>query len=73
MEEKLLLSIPEVMEITGLGRSFLMEKLLRREIGSVKCGRRRLVPRTAIEAYVAGLVKDQLADGEPIRVPVVKT
>ena len=70
MEEKLLLSIPEVMEITGLGRSLLVEKLLHHEIGSVKIGRRRLIPRTAILAYVAALVKDQIGDGEPRRVEI---
>ncbi len=68
MQEKLLLSIPEAMEITGLGRSLLVEKLLCGEIGSVKVGRRRLVPRSAIEAYVAGLIKDQIGDIERIEV-----
>ena len=67
MSDKLLLSIPETMELTGLGRSLLVEKLLRGEIGSVKVGRRRLVPRTAIEAYVAGLIRDQI---EPAQVAV---
>ena len=62
MPEKLLLSIPEAMEMTGLGRSLLVEKLLCREIGSVKVGRRRLIPRSAIEAYVAELIKDQIGD-----------
>ena len=70
MQEKLLLSIPEVMEITGLGRSLIVEKLLRGEIASVKVGRRRLVPLTAIEDYVARLVKDQIGDAEPTQVPI---
>ena len=70
MSDKLLLSIPEVMEITSLGRSLLVEMLLRGEIGSVKVGRRRLIPRSAIEAYVAELVKDQLGDAEPTKIPL---
>ena len=70
MTEKLLFSIPEAMEALSLGRSLLVDKLLRGEIGSVKVGRRRLVPRTAIEAYVAELVKDQLGDAEPTRLPI---
>lgn len=71
MQEKLLLSIPEVMEITGLGRSLIVEKLLRGEIASVKVGRRRLVPLTAIEDYVARLLKDQIGDAKPTQVPIV--
>ncbi len=69
MSEKLLLSIPETMEALSLGRSLLVEMLLSGQISSVKVGRRRLVPRTAIEAYVAGLVKDQIGDA-PAPAPV---
>ena len=70
MTEKLLLSIPEVMETLGLGRSLVMEMLLDGRIASVKIGRRRLCTSQAIETYVAGLVKDQIGDGEPYRVPI---
>lgn len=70
MSEKLLLSITETQEMLGLGRSLLMEMLLDGRIASLKIGRRRLVTRAAIDAYIAGLVEDQLGDAEPRRVPI---
>lgn len=37
----------------GIGRTTLFELFRTREIGSVKIGRRRLVPQSQIEAYIA--------------------
>ncbi|MBY6412892.1 excisionase family DNA-binding protein [Rhodococcus sp. BP-252] len=50
-----LYSVPEAMERTGLGRSNLFNKLASGEIRSVKAGKRRLIPDTAIDEYIEGL------------------
>ena len=69
-KEPMLLSIDEASQRLSIGRSLLYTMLLRGDLASVKVGKRRLVPVNALEAYVAGLVKDQLGDGEPTRVPI---
>ncbi|NIL78389.1 excisionase family DNA-binding protein [Rhodococcus sp. B10] len=50
-----LYSVPEAMAHTGLGRSNLFNKLASGEIRSVKAGKRRLIPDTAIDEYIEGL------------------
>jgi excisionase family DNA binding protein len=52
----LLLSIPEALEYLGpnaVGRTTLYEIIARGEIRTVHIGRRHLVPRAALDAYVA--------------------
>ena len=53
--EKLLYSVEEAAVVIGLGRSRVYELLMRNEIGSVKSGKRRLVPRHALEDYARRL------------------
>lgn len=53
-----LLSIPQVCRLLGVGRSSLYEMLSSRQLRSVKIGRRRLVPREAIDEFVAKLPSD---------------
>jgi excisionase family DNA binding protein len=53
--EKLLLTVPEVAERLGLGKSTIYALIASREIESVNIGRARRVPREAIDAFVARL------------------
>lgn len=53
---KLLVSIPEAVHITGIGRSKLYELLAAGEIVSVRVGKRRLIPTASLEEFVARLV-----------------
>ena len=55
-DEKLLLTIPEVAYRLGLGRSFVYELVMKGEIKSVKIGRARRVPVSAVEEFVQAKV-----------------
>ncbi|OZD70554.1 excisionase [Rhodococcus sp. 06-1059B-a] len=50
-----LYSVPEAMARTGLGRSNFFNKIASGEIRSVKIGKRRLIPDTAIDEFIVGL------------------
>ena len=52
---KVLLSIPEVMTATSLGRTKLYEILGNGALESVTIGRRRMVPAAALDDWVAEL------------------
>ncbi len=47
--------VEAVMARLGLGRSTIFEKISSGELRSVKVGRRRLVPESAIIDYIANL------------------
>jgi excisionase family DNA binding protein len=47
-----LLSVDEAAATLGLGRSRLYEDLLAGRLRSVKVGRRRLIPATAVRQYI---------------------
>lgn len=49
---KLLLTVPEAADALGLGRSVVYDLLLRGQLPSVKIGRARRIPLTALEAFV---------------------
>jgi excisionase family DNA binding protein len=69
MNEKLLLTVPEVAEMLGLGRSKVYE-LLSSEIESVQVGRARRVPRDALDAFVTRLREEnglEEANGDAYR------
>lgn len=53
-----LLSIPQTCRLLGLGRSNLYKLMASGQVRSVKIGRRRLVPRDAIDAFVTALPVD---------------
>lgn len=55
---KVLYTVPEICEATGLGRSLVYELLAAGRIESVHVGRRRLVPAEAVERFVAELRQD---------------
>ncbi len=52
MENRLLVSVEEASAILSLGRSKVFELVAAGEIESLKVGRRRLIPRQALDAYV---------------------
>lgn len=51
---KLAYSVAEAAELLGVSRRTLDEALLRNEIPSVRLGRRRLVPRAGLDAWLTG-------------------
>lgn len=55
-----LITIPEALSRTGIGRSFLYERLADGSIRSVKAGRRRLVDVASLTAWAASLPEPQL-------------
>jgi excisionase family DNA binding protein len=61
--EKIAYSTTEGAQALGIGRTHMFELLRRGEIASVKSGRRRLIPATALDDYLARLVDDQQATG----------
>lgn len=50
-----LLTIPEVMERLKVGRTFTYRLLLSGELRSVKVGRARRIPSTALDDYISTL------------------
>jgi excisionase family DNA binding protein len=50
---KVLLTVEEVAEAMGLGRTYVYELVMRREIRSIKLGRKRRIPVTALDEFVA--------------------
>jgi len=53
--EPLLYSIAEIPALTRLGRSIIYREIAEGRLETVKVGRRRLVPRAALEDYVESL------------------
>ena len=53
----LLLSPEEAAQLLGLSRSRVYELLRDAELPSIKIGRLRRIPRQAVHAYVAGLMR----------------
>lgn len=51
----LLYDLPEAGRLTGLGRSTLYRQMDTGQLGYVKVGARRLIPRTALLAWLATL------------------
>ena len=54
-ESTVLYSIEDVIARTSLGRSKIYELLASGELGSVKVGRRRLIPATSLDEFVERL------------------
>lgn len=55
LRDRLAYPIPEAAEIIGIGRTTLYREIGLGRIATVAIGRRRLVTRQALEAYVAAL------------------
>ncbi|MBY6709055.1 excisionase family DNA-binding protein [Rhodococcus sp. BP-241] len=59
-----LFSVQEGMARTGLGRSNFFNKIASGEIRSVKVGKRRLIPDTAIDEYIERLESRSAGDAD---------
>lgn len=51
--------VPAVMEATGLGRTTVFTLIRDGKLRSVKIGRRRMVPATALDEFIAELEAEQ--------------
>ena len=54
-----LLSIDECCQVVGLSRTRLYEEIGSGRLRSIKVGRRRLIPASAIQLWVAAQLEDQ--------------
>ncbi|WP_298457884.1 helix-turn-helix domain-containing protein [uncultured Cellulomonas sp.] len=60
---RVLYDVPETMALLNLSRTQLYELIRSRRLVTVTVGRRRLVPRAAIDDYVAELMRAAGGDG----------
>ena len=58
----ILLSAEEAAEVLGIGRTFVFELVAKGRLESIKIGRRRLIPRDALERLVAEERERQAAE-----------
>jgi excisionase family DNA binding protein len=65
----ILCSIPSALARTGVGRSFLYERLADGSIRSVKAGRRRLVDVASLTAWAASLPESVLKANQSLTTP----
>ena len=64
MENPILLSAEQCAELLGLGRSFVFKLLAEGRLESIALGRRRLIPRDALDAFIARERERQAAENE---------
>jgi excisionase family DNA binding protein len=50
--EKVLLTVDEVAKALSLGRTYTYQLVMRQQIASIKVGRKRLVPVSAVQEFV---------------------
>lgn len=60
--DRALLSIPEVGEALHLGETKVKELVARGDLLSVKIGKSRRIPTSAVQAYVERLVSESYGD-----------
>jgi excisionase family DNA binding protein len=53
-EGRLAYSVAEVQGFLGIGKTLLHELLAKGQLRSIKAGRRTLIPKAALEAFLAG-------------------
>lgn len=58
---RLLYSVEEAADLLGIGRTFMFHLLATGEIDSFKIGKRRKVPRDALDGYIERLRAEQAA------------
>ena len=58
---RLLYSVDEAAELLGIGRTFMFHLVATGEIDSFKIGKRRKIPRDALDSYIQRLRSEQLA------------
>ena len=56
---RLLYSVEEAADLLGIGRTFMFHLLATGEIDSFKIGKRRKVPRDALDGYIERLRSEQ--------------
>lgn len=61
-KERLLLTVPEAAMRLGLGRSLIYQLVMSGELASVKVGRARRVPVSALEQFVERIAERANAD-----------
>lgn len=59
--EKLLVSAEEAAELLGVGRSTIYDLMRMRVLPSVKIGRARRIPLSALQVFVERLAEEQMA------------
>jgi len=64
MENALLLSVEQCAEMLGVGRTFVYALLAKGRLESLKLGKRRLIPREALEAFIKSERELQAAAAE---------
>jgi len=50
-----LLSISEVLDMSGLGRTKIYQEISQGRLKALKCGRRTLIPSESIQAWISSL------------------
>jgi len=66
-EQARLLPVEAVMAQLGVGRSTVFELFSSQQLRSVKIGRRRLVPQSAVDEFIARLLEGDDAKTEDLR------
>lgn len=59
VHERLLYSAEEAAELLGIGRTFMFALLASGDISSLKIGKRRKIPRDALDDYIQRLRSEQ--------------
>ena len=62
MSDKMLLTVAEAADRLGVGRSFLYTVIQRGRLATVKLGRARRVPITALEEFVQRLQAEDMGE-----------
>lgn len=63
---RLLYSVEEAADLLGIGRTFMFQLVATGEIDSFKIGKRRKIPRDALDAYIERLRSEQAAAVESL-------
>jgi excisionase family DNA binding protein len=58
-DSRLLYSVEEAARLLGIGRTFMFHLVATGEVDSLKIGKRRKIPRHALDDYVARLIAEQ--------------
>ena len=61
MNDQLLITVEELAQRLSIGRTAAWELVRKRKIKSVKIGRTRRVPITALQEYIERLLEDEVA------------
>lgn len=62
-DTKLLLTVPQAADRLGVGRSLLYEMIRRGEVQSIRLGRARRIPVSALERFVRERLEAEAGDG----------